>query len=678
VTTTDLLLAHFAAIADAPGGVARLRQLILQLAIQGRLVEQNPDDEPASVLLERIREEKARLVKAGIIGKARAIADDLSSEFPFTIPTTWAWVQLAEVCHDWGQKMPDAPFTYIDVSAIDNERGVISSEVSVLQPAEAPSRARKLVRPGTLIYSTVRPYLLNIAIVDREFTPGPIVSTAFAILHPMEGAYNRYLYYYLRSQPFIDYVAAQMKGVAYPAINDGQFFSGLVPLPPSAEQRRIVARVDALMAMCDALEQRQAQQGEGRRQLLTTLVNALLGARNAAEAVAAWARLSDSFDLALAAPEDVAPLRQAVLQLAIQGRLVDQDVEDEPASKLLERIRQEKVRLVKEGKIKKIEHSSPIAADEQPFDVPQVWEWARLGYLSAIIEYGTSEKASTTNLGVPVIRMNNIQEGRVELHNLKYVSKEIRDLPRLYLRQNDLLFNRTNSYDLVGKTGVFKSDDEGFTFASYLIRISILQGLVEPEYVNLAMNSRYYRKSQLEPDITQQTGQANFNGTKLAATLIPLPPLAEQRRIVARVEQLMALCDELEARLREERAAAERLSAGLCRAAAGAPLGGEAAPVREPAEGDSEEQLEAPEAPVAPPPAAAPARASQASGEGAAGDAQRAAAALLAERGALTNGDLQAALGLDAAAARALLKQLVAEGLARQEGERRGARYVRA
>jgi type I restriction enzyme S subunit len=234
--TTDRILAHL-----APGGVARLRQLILQLAVQGRLVEQDPDDEPASVLLDQMQAQRAQLIKAGIIGKARTTADGLPCEVPFAIPATWVWIRLGEVCHDWGQKMPDAPFTYIDVSAIDNERGVISSEVSVLQPAEAPSRARKLVRPGTLIYSTVRPYLLNIAIVDREFTPGPIVSTAFAILHPLEGAYNRYLYYYLRSQPFIDYVAAQMKGVAYPAINDGQFSRAwclCLPQPSSAASSR--------------------------------------------------------------------------------------------------------------------------------------------------------------------------------------------------------------------------------------------------------------------------------------------------------------------------------------------------------------------------------------------------------------------------------------------------------
>jgi type I restriction enzyme S subunit len=155
--------------------------------------------------------------------------------------------------------------------------------------------------------------------------------------------------------------------------------------------------------------------------------------------------------------------------------------------------------------------------------------------------------------------MGNIVDGRLIDDNLKYVPSSIDDLPGLYLKTNDILFNRTNSYELVGKTGIYRGRDNSATFASYLIRIRFHDNLLFSEYFNLAMNSPYFRQTQIEPDISQQCGQANFNGTKLASTMVPVPPLAEQRRIVAKVDQLMALVDKLEAQIAESTTRAEKL-----------------------------------------------------------------------------------------------------------------------
>jgi type I restriction enzyme S subunit len=184
-----------------------------------------------------------------------------------------------------------------------------------------------------------------------------------------------------------------------------------------------------------------------------------------------------------------------------------------------------------------------------------------LGEISKFIEYGTSEKASDIQDDVPVFRMNNIQNGKLTFNKLKYVSASIRDLPKLYLQDGDLLFNRTNSYELVGKTGLFRGENNQYTFASYLIRITLFLEYINPEFINLVINSPYFRQSQIEPEIVQQCGQANFNGTKLQNTLIPLPPLAEQKRIVAKVDELMQLCDQLEESLRQSHQRAESLAA---------------------------------------------------------------------------------------------------------------------
>lgn len=245
---------NFEILASAPNGVQKLRELILQLAVMGKLVEQDERDEPADLLLDTIKMEKERLIKENKINYTRSSPKIEANEIPYEVSKKWQWVRLGDISHEWGQKKPDVEFTYIDVSSIDKERGVISDDTKILQPNEAPSRARKKVSKGTVIYATVRPYLLNIAIVDKEIKPEPIVSTAFAVLHPFSGLLNKYLYYYLRSKPFIAYVESEMTGMAYPAINDGKLYMSLVPLPPSNEQRRIVARVDQLMSLCDELE----------------------------------------------------------------------------------------------------------------------------------------------------------------------------------------------------------------------------------------------------------------------------------------------------------------------------------------------------------------------------------------------------------------------------------------
>ena len=233
--TLKTFVEKFDLFADAPDAVAKMRELVLNLAVTGRLVAQNRQDEPALTLLESMAAERAKLVAEKTI-KSRPTAPVEPDEQPFDLPPSWAWARLSEVGYELGQRVPDKRFTYIDVGGIDSGKGRISERVEKLEPGDAPSRARKLVARGTVIYSTVRPYLLNIAIVDQDFDPEPIASTAFGILHPFEGTNNRYLFYWLRSAPFTAYVESGMKGMAYPAINDEKFYSGYIALPPLAEE----------------------------------------------------------------------------------------------------------------------------------------------------------------------------------------------------------------------------------------------------------------------------------------------------------------------------------------------------------------------------------------------------------------------------------------------------------
>lgn len=243
--------------------------------------------------------------------------------------------------------------------------------------------------------------------------------------------------------------------------------------------------------------------------------------------------------------EKVASLRLSILQDAIQGKLVPQNPSDEPASVLLGRIQQEKEELVKTGKIKKQKKLPSIKPEEIPFELPDGWEWVRLGELLLLSEYWSAEKANIDESGVPMFRMGNIQKWSLHYNDFKYLNRNAKDLPKLYLKRNDLLFNRTNSYELVGKTGIFLWDDDSYTFAGYLIRLRS-SFFISPILINYYLNSDFFRKTQIEPQIIQQCGQANFSGGKLIETLCPLPPASEQVRIVEKVNELFTYCDTLE------------------------------------------------------------------------------------------------------------------------------------
>lgn len=268
---------HLPRLTTSPEHIQHLRQTILNLAVRGKLVLQDPKDEPAAELLKRIEAEKKRLFKAGKNRKEKLPSlNDLETPL-FDLPESWKWTSIRQITSDRGQKVPSKNFSYIDVSAIDKEHGKIG-QPQILTPNAAPTRARKIVQKGDVIYSCVRPYLLNVAVVEEEFKPEPIVSTAFAVLNGLGLVLPRYLWIVLRSPYFVACVEEKMRGQAYPAINDGDFAPLLVPLPPLAEQIRIVARVDELMALCDELETRINIDTTTSQQLLeATLQEAISG-----------------------------------------------------------------------------------------------------------------------------------------------------------------------------------------------------------------------------------------------------------------------------------------------------------------------------------------------------------------------------------------------------------------
>ncbi|XES83126.1 restriction endonuclease subunit S [Franconibacter pulveris] len=525
-------------------GIKKLRELILELAVRGKLVPQDPNDEPASELLKRIAAEKAELVKQGKIKKLKPLPEISEDEKPFELPEGWEFMRIDHVGHDWGQKSPVNDFTYIDVGSINKELGTIS-EPGVINPKDAPSRARKIVRRNTVLYSTVRPYLLNIAVVDEDYDPEPIASTAFAIIHPWKGISSTFIYHYLRSPVFVSYVESCQTGIAYPAINDKQFFTGVIAIPPAEEQLRIVSKVNELMSLCDQLEQQSLTSLEAHQQLVETLLATLTDSQHAKELTENWARISQHFDTLFITEASIDALKQTILQLAVMGKLVPQDPKDEPASELLKRIEQEKAQLVKEGKIKKQKPLPPINDDEKPFDLPQGWIFIRMNHAIDVRD-GThdSPKAVIGVEGYPLITSKDFSNGSIDFSNAKYISKEDHDAisRRSLVEVDDILFSMIG-----GNIGnqVKVSTDRQFSIKNLALFKYYTKEATNPDFVKLFTE---YVANTLQ---TKAIGGAQpFVSLGILRGLVfPLPPIKEQSRITLKSKTLFIMCDTLKSRL---------------------------------------------------------------------------------------------------------------------------------
>ena len=524
----------------------QLKNSILQMAVQGKLVPQDPNDEPASVLLERIKAEKEALIKSGKIKKSKKSSEifrgasrtlpyafceqigkeirDISDEIPFEIPESWEWVRLGSIVYSRGQMKPTSDFCYVDIGSIDNKNQKLGNTENIITPDKAPSRARKTIDIGDIIYSTVRPYLHNMCIIDKQFSLQPIASTGFATMTCYSGIFNKYLFYYLLAPDFDNYAndTENSKGVAYPAINDDRLYKALIPVAPLAEQKRIVAKIEELLPFIEKYEQAETK--------LTAL--------------------NKSF------PE---MLKKSILQEAVQGKLVPQNPDDEPASILLERIRAEKQELIRQGKIKKSKHESIIVtrdkipyeiidgkerciADEVPFEIPESWEWARIFSIGAIIRGSGIKRTETINKGKPCIRYGELYTTyNIQFSNtVSFVSDNLFEKCKK-ITTGDLLFTLTGE----NKPDIAKT-------ITYIGEKEVAIGGDLAYWTCHGMNSLYLTYFMCSPyavncKIKLATGNiiVHISGEKIGSILMPVPPLPEQKRIVEKIEELMTFCEKL-------------------------------------------------------------------------------------------------------------------------------------
>ena len=546
---TALLTDNLPLLSGAPNGIKKLRELILELAVRGKLVPQDPSDEPASELLNLLITEAGSATGRGK-GKKQALPGITESEQLFILPEGWVWGRLGDVTEVLDslrkpvtkQDRKPGPYPYYGASGVvDYVSAYIFDEPLVLVGEDG---AKWGAGERTAFSISGKTWVNNHAHVLRP--KRSVILDDYLVISLVAQDLNQFI-----------------TGMTVPKLNQARLTSIGISLPPLAEQHRIVAKVDELMALCDRLEARQADSESASAQLVQALLDSLTQARDAEDFTQSWRRLAEHFHTLFTTESSIDALKQTLLQLAVMGKLLPQDSRDEPASELLKRVSEEKARLVAEGKLKKQKPLGDIAISDIPFDVPDNWAWSRIGEISLNTEYGLSEKTFDLQDGVPVLKMGDIQEGRVLLGGQMAVSKNTEGLPGLFLETEDLLYNRTNSAELVGKTGVFLGRAGEYSFASYLIRIRCLKELFSPLYLNISMNAPGFRETQINPHLKQQCGQANVNGTIMKNMLVSVPPLPEQHRIVAKVDQLMALCEQLKTRLNQALQVHEHLANAL-------------------------------------------------------------------------------------------------------------------
>lgn len=470
-----------------------LRKKVIDLAIRGKLTEQLPSDGDAESLYAKIQEEKEKCIAAGKLKKENSMPSISENDIPFDIPHNWQWVYMGEIFdHNTGKALNNADkdgvkLEYITTSnmywdhfELDGLKSMYFKE-SEIEKCTITKGDLLICEGGDIGRSAIWAFDYDMRIQNHIHK-----------LRGYGGIEHKFYFYIMRN--YKDSGMIDGRGIGLQGFSSKRVHSLIVPLPPLAEQKRIVEKLDTVLAQIDIIDILQQQYAS-----------------------------------------DLSVLKGKIIDAGIRGKLTEQLPEDGDAETLYSQIQEEKVKLIKEGKIKKEKPLPEINADEIPYEIPKNWKWVRLGTISTNIQYGTSKKSQKSGM-VPVIRMGNIINGRIDYNDLVYTSDKD-EIKTYSLSYDDLLFNRTNSWELVGKTAIYKGEKTAI-FAGYLIRITPV--LIDADYLNNYMQSDYY-SSCCEKLKVGAVNQANINSEKLKNLLVPLPPLKEQKRITKKIGELLEI-----------------------------------------------------------------------------------------------------------------------------------------
>lgn len=542
-------------------GIAGLRELILELAIQGKLVSQDINEEPASVLLNRIEAERNSLLKQGKIKSKVELESNSGS-----LPRGWAWAQLPLICdinvgrtpstkdsQYWSDSTTGIP--WVSISDM-NHSGIINKTEKYISKIAADKIFKGLpATAGTLLMS-FKLTVGKISILDID----AYHNEAIISIRPFADMNRDYLFKVL---PKIALRGNTKKAIMGNTLNSSSLASLQIPIPPLAEQHRIVAKVDELMDLCDALEQQEIHHLKSHQLLVETLLGTLTRAVEAKEFQQTWNKLYEHFDDLFTTEDSIDQLKQTILQLAVMGKLVPQNPSDEPSSELLKRIAKEKERLLEEGKIKKQKTLLEAGGNESLIELRDGWAWCKLGEIITLMDSGWSPACLESPAAINkwgVLKTTSVQI-------MEYLENENKELPeKLKAREQyevkggDILITRAGPRNRVGICCLVKSTRNRLMISDKIIRFHLLDRFTNPEFITLLLNSGVSHEFIESKKSGMADSQLNISQENLKKTPLPIPPLNEQNRIVTKVEELFAFCDRLKGSIAEAQKVANQMA----------------------------------------------------------------------------------------------------------------------
>lgn len=530
-------------------GVEKLRELILELALRGKLTEQDAGDESAEQLIERIATLKAN-TRNGKRGTPQPPKNETPISRPFQVPSTWAWVPLRETGLTSTGKTPstkNASFFSGDIPFIGpgqvTVRGKITKPEKSLSEEGAAHTEEAL--PGDILTVCIGGSIGKTAKVSERCGFNQQLNKIRPILVESD-----YLFFAISAKFFQKAIRENSTGSATPIINRSKWESICIPLAPFAEQKRIIEKVDELMALCDRLEQQTSDQLEAHETLVDTLLGTLTQSENATELADNWARLAAHFDTLFTTEQSIDKLKQTILQLAVMGRLVEQDFSSEDSSELLQKIESKREQLVQQGKLKGGDKRDVSEKTDTPFNLPANWSWVRISDLLPDFQNGASSRGDQSGSEVIVLRLADITNLEITLEDPRRLLISNSSISKYAVRKGDILIIRVNgSADLVGRFIPVEAPFDGI-FCDHFIRLRIDSQIIEPRFLALVGSTELIR-SRIEDLFVSTAGQKTVNQKHIGSLLTSLPPIEEQHRIVKKVDELTALCDQLKERLNQ-------------------------------------------------------------------------------------------------------------------------------
>jgi len=537
----DLLEQHFDTAFAVPDGIKKLRELILTLAMQGKLVSQDPNDQPANEFLNEIEEERQRLVSEKKIKKSKALPEIKEAEVPYELPQGWKWVRLGNITTKLTDGSHNPPKNAGAGYPMLSSQNINFGRIDFSNPSRYVTESdflledkRTQLSPGdvllTIVASLGRP-----AVVPANAPKFLLQRSVAAISSPLN---SEFLSKLLSSPYCKNYYSIHAKGTAQKGIYLGKLSVMPIPLPPLSEQDRIVAKIDLLMSRCDELEKMRVEHEQKRIKVHTAAINQLLDTTADQSAASSWQFISKHFGELYSVKENVTELRRAILQLAVMGRLIPKNPNEKPASELLKQIEEEKQQLVKEGKIKKPKSLPEIKKEEIPYHLPQGWEWVRLNDFGIWKSGSTPSRTNSSYYGgdIPWVKSGEVKQGQIKVTEETITQKALDNCSLVLNPVGSVLVAMYGAN--IGDVGVLEIEATTNQAICACRPYSRINNMFLMQLL-LSLKQNF---------VTQGAGaaQPNISREKIIHTIVPLPPLSEQHRIVAKIDQLMAFCATLE------------------------------------------------------------------------------------------------------------------------------------